>query len=37
MRDADPAATGHPDTAFLYVAVQIAAAPLLVQEGVEGG
>jgi hypothetical protein len=37
MRDAGPAVTGHPDPLTIHAAVQLAAATVLLHEGVEGG
>jgi len=37
MRDAGPAVARHPDALTIHAAVQLAAAAVLLQEGVEGG
>jgi hypothetical protein len=37
MRDAGPAVARHPDLAAVNVAVELAAAAMLLHEGVEGG
>jgi hypothetical protein len=37
MRDAGPTVAGHPDAFTVNPAVQLAAAAVLLQEGVEGG
>jgi hypothetical protein len=37
MRDAGPAVASHPDTLTIYAAVQLAAATILLHEGVGAG
>ena len=37
MRDSGPAVTGSPDALPVEAAVQLAAAAVLLQEGIEGG
>jgi hypothetical protein len=37
MRDPAAAVTGHPDALIIHAAVQLAAAAVLLQEGVKGG